>query len=169
MITHAPQPRTPPHHFRSPTTLRQPNKKRDDHKNRVAKAINDLKENPESKIKHVAAHYGLTRDTLHNRYYGKTQAARAVHPEQRSPTKEQERSLEQWVGKQDALGSPPKHKELRRMVYKYPTTRIRRPLAAEEPGITTPAASRTPPLIAITAARARSGTGPQRGELKDLL
>ena len=168
MITHAPQAPTPPHHFRSPTTLRQPNKKRDDHKNRVAKAINDLKEDLESKIKHVAVHYGPTRDTLHNRYYGKTQAARAVHPEQRSPTEEQERSLEQWVEKQDALGSPPKHKELRRMVYKYSTTRVLRAIAAKELGITTPAASRMPPLIAITAARARSCTGPQR-ELKDLL
>ena len=34
-----------------------------------------MKENPRFKIERVAAHYGLPRDTLHNRYYGKTQAA----------------------------------------------------------------------------------------------
>ena len=44
----------------------------DDHKERVAKAIEDLKENPESKMKLVAAHYGLNGDTLDNRCYGKT-------------------------------------------------------------------------------------------------
>ena len=67
-------------------------------------------------MKHIAAHYGLDRDTLHNGYYGKTQAARAAHPEQRSLTEEQERSVEEWVEKWDALGHPPKHNELRRMI-----------------------------------------------------
>ena len=67
-------------------------------------------------MKHVAAHYGLNRDTLHNRYYGKTQAARAAHPEQRSLTEEHERSVEEWMENRDALGYPPKRKELRRMI-----------------------------------------------------
>lgn len=63
---------------------------------RVTGAIKDLKENPDSKMKHIAAHYGLSRDTLHNRYYGKTlQEARAAHPEQRSLKEEQERSVEE--------------------------------------------------------------------------
>ena len=35
-----------------------------DHEERVAKAIKGLKEIPESKMKHVATHYGLDRDTL---------------------------------------------------------------------------------------------------------
>ena len=52
---------------------------------------------------HVVAHYGLDRDTLHNHYYGKTQAARAALPEQRSLTEEQERSVEEWVERRDAL------------------------------------------------------------------
>ena len=53
---------------------------------------------------------------LHNRYYGKTQAARAAHPEQRSLTEEHERSVEEWMENRDALGYPPKRKELRRMI-----------------------------------------------------
>ena len=84
----------------------------DDHGERVAKAIKDLKENPESKMKLVAAHYGLNGDTLDNRCYGKTQAARAVHQDQRSLTEGQGGSVE----KRDALGYPPKHKELRRVI-----------------------------------------------------
>ena len=97
---------------------RRPNKKAqryDGQGERAANAIKDLKENPESKMKHVAAHYGLSRDSLHN-YYGKTQAARAAHPEQRPLTEKQERSVEGWVEKRDALGYPPKHKELRRVI-----------------------------------------------------
>ena len=121
--------RTPPHSQTPPLSIthnhhhmpRRPNKKAlryGGHEERVAKAIKDLKDNPESKMKHVAAraHYGLNRDTLHNRYYGKTQAARAAHPEQRSLAEEQERSVEEWVEKRDALGYPLKHKELRRVV-----------------------------------------------------
>ena len=50
----------------------------DNHEERVAKAIKELRENPESKIMHVAAHQGLTKDTLHNRYPGsKSGASRA--------------------------------------------------------------------------------------------
>ena len=54
---------------------RRPNKKAqryNDHEEEVAKAIKDLKNNPESKMKHIAAHHGLDRDTLYNCYYGKT-------------------------------------------------------------------------------------------------
>ena len=50
--------------------------------------------------------FGLTKDTLHNRYYGKTQAARVAHPEQKLLTEEQERSLAEWVEKRDALDYP---------------------------------------------------------------
>ena len=56
------EPQTPPlsithNHHHMP---RRPNKKAQrygDHEERVAKAIKDLKDNPESKMKHVAAHY----------------------------------------------------------------------------------------------------------------
>ena len=89
--------------------------------------------------KHVTAHYG---PTLHNRYYGKTQAARAAHPGQRLLTEEQERSAEEWVEKRDALGYPFEPKELQKMIVldKYSTT-TRKALAASEWGITAPAAS----------------------------
>ena len=78
--------------------LRRPNKtaqRYDNHKERVAKAIKDSEENPGSKIKHVAAHYRLTRDILHSHYYGKTQAGIEAHPKQRLLTGVQEESVEE--------------------------------------------------------------------------
>ena len=98
---------------------RRPNKKAQqyyDYEERVAKAIGDLKTSPESKISHIAAHYKLSRGTIYNRYYGRAQAARAVHPEELVLTPDQEELVERWVEKRDSLGYPPKHKELVRMV-----------------------------------------------------
>ena len=50
------------------------------------------------------------------RYYGRTQAARAAHPEVLVLTPDQEESVERWAEKRGSLGYPPKHKELVRMV-----------------------------------------------------
>jgi hypothetical protein len=55
----------------------------DSHEEKVAKVIKELKENPNSKLKHVAAYHGLNNKTLLNRYYGRTLAARESHPESR--------------------------------------------------------------------------------------
>ena len=88
----------------------------DNYEERVAKAIEDLKTSPESKISHIAAHYKLSRGTIYNRYYGRTQAARAAPPEELVLTPDQEESVERWVGKRDSLGYLPNHKELVRMV-----------------------------------------------------
>ena len=98
---------------------RRPNKKAQrygDHEERVAKATKDLAENPESKMKQVAAQYELNSDTIRNCYHGKTQTARVAHLEPRSPTGEQERSVEGWVELRNPPGYPPKHKKLRRMI-----------------------------------------------------
>ena len=70
-----------------------------------------------------------------DRYCGKSQEPRAANPEQRSLTEEQERPVEEWVGKRDALGNPPKHKELQRMI-----VQIFNPEGTRcDMGITTPA------------------------------
>lgn len=55
-----------------------------------------------------------SRDTpiLHNRYFGKTHAAKAAHPEQMLLTEERGGSVEEWIEKGDSLGCPPKHKKL---------------------------------------------------------
>ena len=66
--------------------------------------MHDLKENPKAKLKHIAASHGLNRKTLYNRYYGKTHAARAAHPECRTLSDEGEKGVEGWVEKRDALG-----------------------------------------------------------------
>ena len=98
---------------------RPPNKKAikyDNFESRVARATQELRENPKSKLKNVASANGLTRKTLYNRYYGRTHAARAAHPEQQVLTTAQEEAVVRWVERRDALGFPPKHKELVRMV-----------------------------------------------------
>jgi hypothetical protein len=73
-------------------------------------------ENPDSKLKHVAAFHGLNRKTLFNLYYGRTQAARDAHPESGKLAPEEENAVIEWVEKRDTLGLRPKHKELTRMV-----------------------------------------------------
>jgi hypothetical protein len=88
----------------------------DSHEEKVTRAIKELRENPDSKLKHVAAFHGLNRKTLFNRYYGRTQAARDAHPESRKLAPEEENAVIEWVEKRDTLGFPPKHKELTRMV-----------------------------------------------------
>ena len=94
---------------------RRPNKKAkryDDYEERVAKTIEYLESSPEFKISHIAAHHSLSRGTIYNRYYGRTQATRAAHPEELVLTPDQEESVERWVEKRDSLGYSPKHKEL---------------------------------------------------------
>ena len=93
-----------------------------------------------SKIKYVAAHYGLTRETLHNCFYGKTQAARAVHPEQRLLTEEQRESVGEWVGGRGTLSYLPKPKELRRTTVQILNNYPEGP-HCDRAGITTSAAS----------------------------
>ena len=67
---------------------RRPNKKVQrygDHEERLVKIIKDLKSSPESKTPHIAAHGKLSEGHLeYNRYYGRTQSARAAHPEERT-------------------------------------------------------------------------------------
>ena len=57
-----------------------------------------------AKSKHIAAHHGLSR------YYGRTQAARAAHPECRFLSNEQEGGIEGWAEMRDTLGFPPNTK-----------------------------------------------------------
>jgi hypothetical protein len=72
-----------------------------------------LKENPSSKLKHVAAYHDFNIKTLLNRYYGRTLVAKDSHPESRKLTPEEAQAV---VEKRDTLGFPPKHKELARTV-----------------------------------------------------
>jgi hypothetical protein len=88
----------------------------DSYEEKVTRAIKELRESPDSKLKHVAAFHGLNRKTLFNRYYGRTQAARDAHPESRKLAPEEENAVIEWVEKRDTLGFPPKYKELTRMV-----------------------------------------------------
>ena len=76
----------------------------------------DFKSNPEAKLSHVAVHYEINRKTLYNRLNGKTQPAREAHADQMMLMPEEEISVLEWVEKRDALGFPPKHKELVCMV-----------------------------------------------------
>ena len=87
----------------------------DSYEEKISKAIYDLKENPKAKLKHIAACHGLNRKTLYNFYNGKTHAVRAAHPECRTLSDEEEKGIEDWVEKRDALGHLPKHKELMRL------------------------------------------------------
>ena len=90
---------------------------------------------------------------LHNRYYGKTQVARTAHPEQRSLTEEQERSVEERVEKRDAPGYPSKHNELRRMIVRI----LNNPEGTHCDGVEDHCTSRflkRRPSIATTVARA---------------
>jgi hypothetical protein len=59
-----------------------------------------------------AAAHSINRNTLSNRYYGRTQAA---HPENRKLSLDEEKAGVEWVEKRDVLGFPPTHKELDRM------------------------------------------------------
>ena len=65
-------------------------------KERADKATEDLKISPESKYD-IAAHYKLSRGTICNQHYGRTQATRAAHPEELVLTSDQEESVERWV------------------------------------------------------------------------
>ena len=77
----------------------------------MTKAIQELNDNPDSKLKHIAAANGLTKKTLYNRYCGRTHAAQAAHPEQQALTKAEEDEIVRWVEWRDTLGFPPKHKK----------------------------------------------------------
>ena len=47
---------------------------------------------------------------------GKTQEAKPAHPECRPLSNEEERGVESWVEKRDALEFPPKHRALTRSI-----------------------------------------------------
>jgi hypothetical protein len=86
------------------------------HEARVAAALKAIDENPTSKLKHIAKAFGISRQTLYNRYYGRTTERRKAHPEQMNLQPHEEAKISEWVRKWEALGYPPKPKQLRRMV-----------------------------------------------------
>jgi hypothetical protein len=71
--------------------------KYDDRERKIASAMKYLKEHPDAKLKHVANHYSLNRNTLHNRIYGKSKPAREAHPENAALTKEEENEVVRWA------------------------------------------------------------------------
>jgi transcriptional antiterminator len=70
--------------------------KYEDWEGKIASALKDLEEHPDAKIKHVAHHYGLNRNTLHNQLKGKHKPAREAHPESAALTKEEEDEVTPW-------------------------------------------------------------------------
>jgi hypothetical protein len=97
---------------------KHPNKKAQKYEERerkISSALKDLDEHPDAKLKDVARHYGLHRNTLSNRVHKKTKPAREAHPAKQALTKEEEDELVRWVERRDALGLGPKHRELREM------------------------------------------------------
>jgi hypothetical protein len=107
--------------YRSQSNYRstRPSKKTekyDDRESKIASAIKDLKDHPDAKLKHVADHYGLNRNTLHNRLKEKHKPAREAQPDNAALTKEEENEVVSWVENRDSLGLGPKHRELREMV-----------------------------------------------------
>jgi hypothetical protein len=87
------------HHHHMP---RRQNKKAawyDSHEEKVTKAIKELRENPDSKLKLVAAYHGFNSKTLFNRCCGRTQAARDAHPESRKLVPEEEQAVVEWAEK----------------------------------------------------------------------
>jgi transposase-like protein len=97
---------------------KHPNKKAQKYEERerkISSALKDLDEHPDAKLKDVAKHYGLHRNTLSNRVHKKTKPAREAQPANQALTKEEEDELVRWVERRDALGLGPKHRELREM------------------------------------------------------
>jgi hypothetical protein len=86
------------------------------HEKKFTKAIKELRENPDSKLKHVAAYHGHNSKTFFNRYYGSTRAVRDGHPESRKLTPEEEAGFSRMDGQARHFGISPKHKELTGMV-----------------------------------------------------
>jgi len=86
------------------SSTKQKAERYDSYGEKVAEAIKELKENPNSKLKHATAYHGLNNKTLFNRYYGHTPAARESHPESRKLIPEEERAVVKWVEKRDTLG-----------------------------------------------------------------
>jgi hypothetical protein len=87
--------------------------------------MENLSEHPDANVKHVAEHYGISRNALYIRMHHKTQEPRGTHPQETNLTVEEKKAAIEWTEYKDPLGMTPKYKELRVMV--LPIIKSKRP------------------------------------------
>jgi len=95
-----------------------------DHETRVEEAIEAVKENPNSKLSHIASAHGINRRTLSDRINGKRKPRREAHREEQVLTDAEEEVLKQRILEWDAFGMPPKHSHVLKMATEILEARV---------------------------------------------
>lgn len=87
-----------------------------DYEVRIAAACKAFTDHPESTLTSIGHAYGISRQTLSNRFHGRTKAVRKAHVAQQALTEAEEQKITDWVLEWDEYGLAPKHKALGQMV-----------------------------------------------------
>ena len=86
-----------------------------DYERRIQHALTTLKSDPALSIRAAGVKFGVSRTTLRNRDFGKTQPRNQAHKKQQLLTEEEENEMVAWVKRLDNIGIPPRLSHLHEM------------------------------------------------------
>ena len=75
---------------------------------RILEALNEIQNTKQPNWAKISREYRISRTTLYNRYYHRTQGWRDAHVFQQKLSKEEEEEIVQWVKKIGHAGMPPR-------------------------------------------------------------
>jgi len=79
---------------------------------RISGALNEIQSAKQPNWAKISRKYRISRTTLYNRYFHRTQGWRDAHVFQQKLSKEEEEEIVQWVKRRGRAGMPPRRRHL---------------------------------------------------------